>query len=1372
MDDSSSGNHHQPYYPASTMIGVPPTVYRRQTQSQTTGELEARYQAYLQQDLPSSTVPSAAHSQSQHPNDNGGYGLFEPVAGGDARYSNFSSILPGQSAPQQQVAGEFIPGAGAGTSEWYQQQRNGTMFSDHSGSSVAPLSSPVRDASSQQPFSYPTSNPNRNTFASPTGPRQSYYPDRHSSGSDFPSSEQYTSPTAGSLSPDKAQYMSSPEQLQYQQAQSMFSATGQAPLFERQNYPQAQTTLFPQPGPSPTRRQPTNRPNVSPTRITSQQGGGFNTTWGTVDTNAVAPGGGSAGSHSSGGGNNGGQAYATSSGGFSGRSTLSQRPAPNNPSRPSQSGVTVGRSRSIGSHPSHRTTQSMGYLAPPAPPSKRPRQDEPEEMEESEADEEHGQNVSTGRAQRPGPKRLPGACSNCKRLKMKCVFEDGMDICQRCKHTNKICEVFGRKPRQGPNKRELMMREIASKDQLIDSLLRQIHNPAMRTPINWPPTVPAPQQSTNPDRPPDRDVMAWIESIRQYKPPTPTGSIDAKSVHAPGHTRAASEPIASSSNDHPDEDDAVSFGESASNVKDKDGASARPITPTAELRQDSAEIDGRLHSIPDGTSPVGLIAKLSLRANRDKRGSDAGNTGDAEEEDKWVGVGNMTYFEAGPSANPELRRMIIERQMPPEILTHGIIKPNEVEILFKIFFEQLNPFVAILDPHMHTPAFVFGRCPFLFTAICAISSRYYTKRPELYTIAMHFAKQSAATALIDGWKSVELVQAYILMSVYPVPARRWEEDRTWLYLGLAIRVELVQAYILMSVYPVPARRWEEDRTWLYLGLAIRMATDLNLHLPWQGNASGEAHEREILNLNRTWLICFNLDRSGATQFGRPPTIREDYIVRKSGDWYKRSNFNLPLDIHLTAYTRLLRIVARFLANVYSDSNSPTALNKNADFLTLCTQTDEELTTFERETKEQFEKESDHKDPACRYRCDLLPFLSNYSRVVMFSFGHQQAFQRGLEKGKIFFDKCYKAASEVVRVAIEVLAPSGRLKYAPDGHFVFLSFAAAFLLKASRLMLRPQFAAACERSQSQRIISLVTRLTEVLSSNEVSIDDRHSPRLYSRFLSSLIQKHTQGSMVLAAPSNANGGAGAAGGSAPGPSGAQDKGKGSATGGPKGKSSNASISGSHKSAPATDAGLMHDSPHASNAPLPSEADEARDQIGVAPPVRMKSPPIVIRPPTIDQSMQDVRINGTGHHRSLSDGQPPASNSIMGGYVTVEPSGDTLSSFASTTQGETTVTDVTGDMEFEDHDMLAAMAAIQDPQWWDTSLLPGWNANFADDGSNSSSEMRNWYTANQHQGGMPLMNNMPNLIVPGLDYTQGMQMNGQEMGMDQMMAGYGYR
>jgi hypothetical protein len=55
---------------------------------------------------------------------------------------------------------------------------------------------------------------------------------------------------------------------------------------------------------------------------------------------------------------------------------------------------------------------------------------------------------------------------------------------------------------------------------------------------------------------------------------------------------------------------------------------------------------------------------------------------------------------------------------------------------------------------------------------------------------MHFAKSAAANALVDGRKSVELCQAYILMSIYAVPARRWEEDRSWLYAGLAIRCAL------------------------------------------------------------------------------------------------------------------------------------------------------------------------------------------------------------------------------------------------------------------------------------------------------------------------------------------------------------------------------------------------------------------------------------------------------------------------------------------------------------------------------------------------------------------------------------------------------
>lgn len=104
---------------------------------------------------------------------------------------------------------------------------------------------------------------------------------------------------------------------------------------------------------------------------------------------------------------------------------------------------------------------------------------------------------------------------------------------------------------------------------------------------------------------------------------------------------------------------------------------------------------------------------------------------------------------------------------------------------------------------------------------------------------------------------------------------------------------------------------------------------------------------------------------------------------------------------------------------------------------------------------------------------------------MFSFGFQQAYQRGIEPGdNIYFSKvhllmirpvelvaippqCLDAAKSVVRNMVENLAPTGYMRYAPDGmlpeswclkpvhlhsipgHFIFASFASAFLLKVCR-----------------------------------------------------------------------------------------------------------------------------------------------------------------------------------------------------------------------------------------------------------------------------------------------------------------------------------
>ena len=69
----------------------------------------------------------------------------------------------------------------------------------------------------------------------------------------------------------------------------------------------------------------------------------------------------------------------------------------------------------------------------------------------------------------------------------------------------------------------------------------------------------------------------------------------------------------------------------------------------------------------------------------------------------------------------------------------------------------------------------------------------------------------------------------------------------------------------------------------------------------------------MLNRTRIWIVCFNVDKSAAVQFGKPSTLREDQcvtfshrlpcllaklsctsIVRKSHEWYNKSIYNHPV----------------------------------------------------------------------------------------------------------------------------------------------------------------------------------------------------------------------------------------------------------------------------------------------------------------------------------------------------------------------------------------------------------------------------------------------------------------------------------------------
>ncbi|CAE6465310.1 unnamed protein product [Rhizoctonia solani] len=489
--------------------------------------------------------------------------------------------------------------------------------------------------------------------------------------------------------------------------------------------------------------------------------------------------------------------------------------------------------------------------------------------------------------------------------------------------------------------------------------------------------------------------------------------------------------------------------------------SLMPIQPSGEV----PEVTNEEERLPFDSTPLGLLADLSLNDpdKEDKQTNTKGTGTSQTEEGDEVGVANAEYFRPGPMAHPDLRRIIVERQMVPEILTLGVVTEEEVEHLFRIFHERIDAVIAIIDPTIHTVAGVKARCPFLFTVICAVASRYWIERPELYSVLMHHAKAAAATAITDGWKSLEVCQAYLLLSIYPQPARSWAEDRGW----------------------------------LYLGCAIRLAMDLGLYKQGSKTYINEAHEREVLNRTRTWLICFNMDRALATRLGRPTTIPEDYIVRHSREWWRRSKYNGRLDVHLCYYTQLLRTVTRYFSLIYSDPESVSGFNESTEFGPITRAFDDEMEQFRQDAEHAYSTGPEPRHPVCQYRLALMPLAVAYYRLVMYSFGLEHAHRSAAEPGNMFLIRSVDTASEVLRITNEDLPIYEYHRYSPDGHWMWSVFAAAFLIKLAKpRSVQPPHLTMTE-TQRETALALVDTFIHTLERS--AVDERHSPALYARFL---------------------------------------------------------------------------------------------------------------------------------------------------------------------------------------------------------------------------------------------------------------------------------
>jgi hypothetical protein len=270
---------------------------------------------------------------------------------------------------------------------------------------------------------------------------------------------------------------------------------------------------------------------------------------------------------------------------------------------------------------------------------------------ESESDEDASEAVQTpSRGPENMPTRLPGACTHCKKLKMKCDFPKNENTCKRCKAGGHHCIVEGRKPRTAPNKREYLLAQIRQKDAIIESLLKQLHNPYLATPLS----IASYRMATSPSDQNNRDIIAWLDRLQA-------------SVRSAGVTGG---------------DRAFKLESRTKNADDSDPESGEDDIDIIEP-EDALPDPETMQSLPDAAVPLGLIADLSLSHNKAKASSHNGDVASTDTlDDDNVGVANETYFMPGPASDLGIRAMLIEQHSPPEILVHGLVAPEDVEKLF------------------------------------------------------------------------------------------------------------------------------------------------------------------------------------------------------------------------------------------------------------------------------------------------------------------------------------------------------------------------------------------------------------------------------------------------------------------------------------------------------------------------------------------------------------------------------------------------------------------------------------------------------------------------------------------------------------------
>ncbi|KAG6861744.1 hypothetical protein C0995_012749 [Termitomyces sp. Mi166 len=385
-------------------------------------------------------------------------------------------------------------------------------------------------------------------------------------------------------------------------------------------------------------------------------------------------------------------------------------------------------------------------------------------------------------------------------------------------------------------------------------------------------------------------------------------------------------------------------------------------------------------------------------------------------------------------------------------ITAGIITEEDAKVLFDAIFLRLNPFINLFDPALHSVAYVRSKCPFLFTTLIMAGCKFF--RHESYKPCQKLANDFAVRAFAEGWKRVEVVQAFACLTY-------WKEP-------------------------------DENRTWTYIGYACRMAVELKLNRyrahPPPNETPLQLLERR--NCERTYLVLFVHDRSLATQTGRHWMLPEDDMIRHSHKWHEQGGGAIrPEDVIVAAFVQL-RIIAAETTDIFKGAASGAHHDVNYEaVLKTCNQ---KLTEWADKWQHEMDRANGDK-----FHSSFLSFFRLYVRVFLNSFAVSPSNRQSPSLQAVTL--CCTSALDALQIVSRDFARMSMLRYGQDSIMVMSAYCAVFLLK---LLRSSAIYSQLNESTAKEIYDLISATAEAYH-NASMIAPESSAATHARFLRSLV-----------------------------------------------------------------------------------------------------------------------------------------------------------------------------------------------------------------------------------------------------------------------------